>query len=131
MKTVLRWLLLAAVTVSAAPLMAQAALNFNDLVGVWNLTYDDGQMGTFTFSKNADGSPKAVVSTMAGGESTAKDVVIKGDTITFTRDINVQGLTGSVTYSAKLVTGELKGTGNVKLGDGDAMPTPFTAKKAK
>jgi len=131
MKTVLRWLLLAAVTLTAAPLMAQAALNFNDLVGVWNLTYDDGQMGTFTFSKNADGSPKAVVSTMAGGESTAKDVVVKGDTITFTRDINVQGLTGSVTYSAKLVSGELKGTGSVKLGDGDAMPTPFTAKKAK
>jgi len=131
MKTVLRWLLLAAVTLTAAPLMAQAALNFNDLVGVWNLTYDDGQMGTFTFSKNADGSPKAVVSTMAGGESTAKDVVVKGDTITFTRDINVQGLTGSVTYSAKLVAGELKGTGSVKLGDGDAMPTPFTAKKAK
>ena len=131
MKTVLRWLLLAAVTLTAAPLMAQAALNFNDLVGVWNLTYDDGQMGTFTFSKNADGSPKAVVSTMAGGESTAKDVVVKGDTITFTRDINAQGLTGSVTYSAKLVAGELKGTGSVKLGDGDAMPTPFTAKKAK
>jgi len=131
MKTVLRWLLVAAVTVSALPLMAQAALNFNDLVGVWNLTYDDGQMGTFTFSKNADGSPKAVVSTMAGGESTAKDIVVKGDTITFTRDINAQGLTGSVTYSAKLVAGELKGTGSVKLGDGDAMPTPFTAKKAK
>jgi signal peptidase I len=131
MKTVLRWLLVAAVTVSALPLMAQAALNFNDLVGVWNLTYEDGQMGTFTFSKNADGSPKAVVSTMAGGESTAKDIVVKGDTITFTRDINAQGLTGSVTYSAKLVAGELKGTGSVKLGDGDAMPTPFTAKKAK
>lgn len=117
-----------AVTTAVA---AQAPLNFNDLVGVWNLTYEDGQTGTFTFSKNPDGTPKAVVSTMAGGESVAKEVVIKGDTITITRQIDVQGLVGSVTYTAKLVDGALKGTGNVKLGDGDAMPTPFTATKAK
>ena len=71
-----------------------------------------------------------VVSTMAGGESVAKEVVIKGDTITFTRDIAVQGLSGSVTYTAKLVDGALKGTGDVKLGD-VGTPTPFTAKKAK
>jgi len=126
----MRWLLLVALVVTAAPAMAQAPLNFNDLVGKWDLMYDDGQMGTFTFSKNPDGTPKVVVSTMAGGESTAKDVVIKGDTIMFTRDIAVQGLTGSVTYTAKLVDGALKGTGDVKLGD-QGMPTPFTAKKAK
>ena len=129
MRPAMRWLLLAAVTVTAAPAMAQAPLNFNDLVGVWNLMYDDGQTGTFTFSKNADGTPKVVVSTMAGGESTAKEIVIKGDTITFTREIAVQELSGSVTYTAKLVAGALKGTGDVKLGD-VATPTPFTAKKA-
>jgi hypothetical protein len=33
---------------------------------------------------------------MQGGESVAKEVVIKGDTITITRDISVQGLAGSV-----------------------------------
>jgi hypothetical protein len=131
----MRWLLSAALIVTAAPAMAQAPLNFDNLVGTWNLMYDDGQTGTFTFSKNADGTPKVVVSTMAGGESVAKDVAVKGDTITFTRDINAQGLTGSVTYTAKLVEGALKGTGDVKLG-GDAAglapaPTPFTATKAK
>ena len=132
MKTTMRSLLIAAVlALTAAPVMAQAALNFNDLVGKWSLMYDDGQTGTFTFSKNDDGTPKVVVSTMAGGESVAKDVVVKGDTITFTRDINVQGLTGSVTYTAKLVEGALKGSGNVKLGDADGMVTPFTATKAK
>ena len=129
MRTAGRWLLLAAVTVTAAPAMAQAPLNFNDLVGVWNLMYDDGQTGTFTFSKNADGTPKVVVSTMAGGESTAKEIVIKGDTITFTREIAVQELSGSVTYTAKLVAGALKGTGDVKIGDA-GMPTPFTATRA-
>jgi hypothetical protein len=131
MRTAMRWLLSAAVAVTAAPAMAQAALNFNDLVGAWNLMYEDGQMGTFTFSKNTDGTPKVVVSTMAGGESVAKDVVIKGDTITFTRDINVQGATGSVTYTAKLVAGALKGAGDVKLGGPEGTVTPFTATKAK
>ncbi len=137
MKIAMRWLLSAAFVLAAAPALAQAALNFDNLLGVWNLAYDDGQMGTFTFSKNADGTPRVIVSTMAGGESVAKDVVVKGDTITFTRDIAVQGLSGSVTYSAKLVDGALKGTGDVKLGgpDGGApgagTPTPFTATRAK
>ena len=127
-----RWLLLVALTVTAvsAMAMAQAKLNFNDLIGKWDLMYEDGQTGTFTFSKNTDGTPKVVVSTMAGGESVAKEVVIKGDTITFTRDIAVQGLNGTVTYTAKLVDGVLKGTGDVKLGD-VGTPTPFTAKRAK
>jgi hypothetical protein len=113
----MRWLLLAALAVTAAPAMAQTALNFNDLVGKWNLMYEDGQTGTFTFSKNDDGTPKVVVSTMQGGESVAKEVVIKGDTIIITRQIDIQGLVGSVTYTAKLVEGALKGAGDVKLGD--------------
>ena len=131
MRTAMQWLLSAALAVTAAPAMAQAPLNFDNLVGVWNLMYEDGQAGTFTFSKNADGTPKVVVSTMAGGESVAKDIVIKGDTIVFTRDIAVQELSGSVTYTAKLVDGALKGTGDVKLADAGGTPTPFTATKAK
>ena len=137
MRTAVRWLLSAALAVAVAPVMAQAVLNFNDLVGKWNLMYDDGQAGTFTFSKNDDGTPKVVVSTMAGGESVAKNVVIKGDTISFTRDIAAQGLSGSVTYTAKLVDGALKGAGDVKLAGpdgaapGGGAPTPFTATKAK
>ena len=131
MRTALRWLPVAALVVTATPAIAQAPLNFNDLVGVWNLMYEDGQTGTFTFSKNPDGTPKAVVSTMAGGESVAKEVVIKGDTIVITREINVQGAAGSVTYTAKLVEGALKGAGEVKLGDMPIPPTPFTATKAK
>jgi len=137
MRTAMRWLLSAALAATAAPAMAQAPLDFDDLVGVWNLMYEDGQTGTFTFSKNDDGTPKVVVSTMAGGESVAKEVAIKGDTITFTREITAQGLSGSVTYTAKLVDGALKGTGDVKLGDpgggapGGGAPTPFTATRAK
>src|SRR5262245_58551715 len=103
MRRAMGWLFSAALAVTAASVAAQAPLNFNDLVGKWNLMYEDGQTGTFTFSKNDDGSPKVVVSTMAGGESVAKEVSIKGDTITIMREINVQGAVGSVTYTAKLV----------------------------
>ena len=131
MRTAMRWLLSAALAATVAPAVAQAPLNFNDLAGVWNLMYEDGQTGTFTFSKNSDGTPKVVVSTMAGGESVAKEVVIKGDTITITRDISVQGQAGSVIYTAKLAEGALKGAGEVKLGDAAVPPTPFTATKAK
>jgi hypothetical protein len=131
MKTAMRWLLLAGLVMTAAPALAQAPLNFNDLVGNWNLMYEDGQTGTFTFSKNPDGTPKAVVTTMQGGESVAKEIVIKGDTIVIMREINIQGAAGSVTYTAKLVDGALKGAGEVKLGDMPIPPTPFTATKAK
>ena len=131
MRRVMGQLAAAALVVTAAGVAAQTSLNFNDLVGVWNLTYEDGQTGTFTFSKNTDGTPKAVVSTMAGGESVAKEVVIKGDTIPITREINVQGAVGSVVYTAKLVEGALKGAGAVNLGDMPIPPTPFTATKAK
>ena len=135
MRHAMGWLFAAVLAVTAGSVAAQAPLNFNDLVGVWNLMYEDGQTGTFTFSKNPDGTPKVVVSTMQGGESVAKEVVIKGDTITITREISVQGLAGSVVYTAKLVEGALKGTGDVKFAEGAGVPagapTPFTATRAK
>ena len=113
-------------------------LHLESLLGVWNLTYEGGQTtGTLTISKKADGTPMIKVSTSQGGESEARDIVIKGDTISFARDINVQGQTGSVSYTAKLVEGKLQGTGEVKLGGnggggpGGGAPTPFTATKAK
>lgn len=142
MRNPMRLWLTAALSMIAVVAMAQSAtmLRLDDVLGVWNLTYEDGQTtGTFTISKTDDGKPMIKVSTSAGGESEAKDVMIKGDTITFTRDINAQGLTGSVTYTAKLMDGKLVGTGDVKLGGGGGGaggpggggPTPFTAVKAK
>lgn len=136
----MRWCLAAALSTTAALALAQGSptLRLENLVGIWNLTYEGGQTtGTLTISKKADGTPAIKVATSQGGESEAKDIVIKGDTITFARDINVQGQTGSVTYTAKLVEGKLQGTGEVKLGGGGGGgpggggPTPFTATKAK
>ena len=138
MRNAMRWCLAAALSTTAALALAQGppTLHLESLLGVWNLTYEGGQTtGTLTISKKADGTPMIKVSTSQGGESEARDVVIKGDTISFARDINVQGQTGSVSYTAKLVEGKLQGTGEVKLGGGGGPggggPTPFTATKAK
>ena len=139
MSNLLRVCLTAALCMTAASAMAQSAptLHLEDLLGVWNLTYEGGQTtGTLTISRKNDGTPAIKVSTSQGGDSEARDIVIKGDTITFARDINVQGQTGSVSYMAKLVAGKLQGTGEVKLGGGGGGPggggpTPFSATKAK
>ena len=137
MRNAMRWCLAAALSTTAALALAQGPqLRLESLLGVWNLTYEGGQTtGTLTISKKADGTPAIKVSTSQGGESEARDIAIKGDTLTFARDINVQGQTGSVSYTAKLVEGKLQGTGEVKLGGGGGGPgggaTPFTATKAK
>jgi hypothetical protein len=138
MRNAMRWGLAAALSMTVALALAQGppALHLESLLGVWNLTYEGGQTtGTLTISKKADGTPMIKVSTSQGGESEARDITIKGDTITFARDINVQGQTGSVSYTAKLVEGKLQGAGEVKLGGGGGPggggPTPFTATKAK
>jgi hypothetical protein len=140
MRNTIRLCLAAALSMTAALAIAQSSpmLHLEDLLGVWNLTYEGGQTtGTFTISKKGDGTPMIKVSTSQGGESEARDIMIKGDTISFARDINVQGQTGSVVYMAKLVAGKLQGTGEVKLGGaggggpGGGAPTPFTAIKAK
>ena len=138
MRNAMRWCLAAALSTTGALALAQAppTLRLESLLGVWNLTYEGGQTtGTLTISKKADGTPMIKVATSQGGESEAKDITIKGETITFARDINVQGQAGSVSYTAKLVDGKLQGTGEVKLGGGGGPggggPTPFTATKAK
>jgi hypothetical protein len=154
MKTLKHWVLAAALTLTASAATAQAAatLKVDDLVGVWNMMYESGEGGTFTITKNADGTPKIVVQTTQGGQSEANNIVINGDTLTFARTINVGGQAGSVNYTAKLVDGKLQGTGLVNLGGaapggaapggaapggaaggapaGGAMPTPFTATRA-
>ena len=99
-------------------------------MGKWNLMYEDGQTGTFTFSKNDDRTPKFVVSDDGGRRECRQRGRDQGRHDYLTREIAVQGLAGSVTYTAKLVEGALKGTGDVKLGD-VGTPTPFPATRAK
>jgi hypothetical protein len=135
-----QWLIQVRNVNAPAEAAAQTTSVLDQLVGTWNLAYEGGVTGTFTISKNADGTPQIAVTTDQGGQSNARDIVITNDTITFARDIALQGQTGSVNYTAKLVDGKLEGTGLVNLGGGaggapgggaPATPTPFTATKAQ
>jgi len=120
-----RCLLTAALAVIATAATAQSpTLKVDDIVGVWNMMYESGEGGTFTITKNDDGTAKILVQTTQGGQSEANDIAINGDTITFARTINVGGQAGSVNYSAKLVDGKLEGTGLVNLGGGAPGAAP-------
>ena len=107
---------------------AAMALTVDDLAGVWSMTYDMGQgaqtggtiqgaqTGTITVTKGADGSPAISMNTQSGGSSSAKNVKIDGDMLTFSRDISAQGQALSVNYKAQLVDGKLQGSFEVDLG---------------
>jgi hypothetical protein len=130
MRTNVRLRLAAISILMAATATAQDAspLDFDDLVGVWSMVYEDGQVGTLTLSKQRDGMPKIMVTT-AFGESEARDVVIEDNAITSNREIvDPLGQTIRIEYTAKLVDGKLEGTGaTIGLpGDLDGT-TPFTA----
>ena len=106
------------------------SLELSELVGTWTMSYNmmgQGQAtGTITISEADDGSAKIVVSSAAGGNSEAKDVEINGDTLTFSRDINAQGQSLAVSYTAQLVGDELQGEFELSIGGG---ATSWTATK--
>lgn len=138
MKNMIRLLLAVGIGIAANPLIAQDGneLNFDRIVGVWSISYEDGQTGTFTMSKEDDGAPRIKVTTGQGGESEARDIQIEGDTIAFSRDVNMERETFSVNYQARLVNGKLEGTGKVVLnsafaGAAGGATVPFTATRAE
>lgn len=133
------------VTMTISMLVAMAftiniqALEVDELVGTWNMTYDNQlgpQTGTITVSKADDGSAKIVMATSGGGSSDAKNIAIDGDTLTFSRDVNVQGQSLAVNYTAQLMEGQLKGSFTLDLGGQAAAlgaaagPTAWTATRA-
>lgn len=105
------------------------SLELSELLGTWTMSYDMGQgpaTGTITISEADDGSAKIVVSSAAGGNSEARDIEISGDTLTFSRDINAQGQSLGVSYTAQLVDGKLQGEFELSIGGG---ATTWTASK--
>ncbi len=115
----------------AAP--AALALSVDELVGSWAMSYNMGQgnqTGTITVAKNADGSAAITLNTQGGGTSTAGDIAINGEELTFSRTISAQGQSIPVNYKAALVEGELRGTFELDLGGMDAGgPVNWTATK--
>lgn len=105
----------------AAP--AALALDVDELVGSWSMSYNMGQgnqTGTITVAKNDDGSAAITLNTQGGGTSQASDVAITGDELTFSRTISAQGQSIPVNYKASLVDGQLQGTFELDLGGFDA-----------
>ena len=113
-----------------SPALTQA-LTVDELVGNWDMSYDMGQgvqTGTITISKDSDGSPVITMTTQGGGSSSASDVAIEDEEITWSREINVQGQTIGVDYKAQLLDGQLQGTFELDLGGfGGGGPTSWTA----
>ena len=127
-------LLALAALITFAP--AAMALTVDDLVGVWNMSYDMGQgaqTGTITVTKNADGSAGITMNTQGGGTSTARNVMISGEEVTFSRDISAQGQSLGVNYKAHIMDGKLMGVFEIDLGGaapaGSIPPTNWTATK--
>ncbi len=110
---------------------AALALGVDDLVGSWAMSYNMGQgnqTGTITVAKNADGSAAITLNTQGGGTSTASDIAINGEELTFSRTISAQGQSIPVNYKATLVDGQLQGTFELDLGGMDAGgPVSWTA----
>lgn len=131
-----KWVgLLAAVALFAVTPVA-LALTVDDLVGVWNMSYDMGQgaqTGTITVTKGADGMAAISMNTQGGGSSNASNIKIEGDELSFTRTINAQGQSLGVNYKAMLMDGKLQGTFEVDLGGaapaGSIPATAWTATK--
>ncbi len=118
--------------ITAAP--SALALTVDELVGSWAMSYNmmgqGNQTGTITVSKNADGSAAITLNTQGGGGSTATDVAINGDELTFSRTVSAQGQSIPVNYQATLVDGQLQGTFELDLGGMDAGgPVSWTATK--
>ena len=135
MKRAIQLSLAAIWAMTVGPVMGQdeASLDFDEIVGVWSLNYENGQTGTFTMSKRLlVGMPRIIVTTEFG-ESEALDIAIEGDAITFRREI-IDGLgqTIRIEYIAKLVDGKLEGTGETSGLPGDLDGTTrFTATRAE
>ena len=89
------------------------ALTVDELVGVWDMNYDMGQgnqTGTITITRNDDGSAAIRLNTQGGGASDASNIMIEGEELKFSRQINAQGQSLGVDYSARLVDGNLEGS---------------------
>lgn len=94
----------------------------------WEMEGRDGQKRTQTVTLKADGDK--LTGTMSGrnGETPIENGKISGDTISFTRTMNMGGESRKMMYSGKLAGEELKLTMKSENGE---MSRDFVAKRAQ
>jgi hypothetical protein len=122
-----RVIILSAVMVLAGIVLARAA----NVDGKWvaQVPGQGGQTREVTFNFKADGDK--LTGTVSGrqGDTPISDGTIKGDDISFTQTVEVQGNPVKLTYTGKVTGDEIKMTR--KREGADTPPAEFTAKRVK
>jgi hypothetical protein len=103
-----------------------------DITGTWTTQFDS-QVGVqkYTFEFKADGTKLTgkAISNIAGADATSDltDGKVNGDEVTFTENLNYQGMELKITYKGKISGDEIKFSRQV----GDAGGEEFVAKRVK
>jgi hypothetical protein len=81
----------------------------------------------YTYTFKTDGDKVVGTAKSAGGESTLQNVVVTGDDISFTENLDFQGMTIAIDYKGKISGDEIKFTRKI----GDFGNDEIVAKRAK
>jgi hypothetical protein len=103
-----------------------------DITGTWTTQFDS-QVGVqkYTFEFKVDGTKLTgkAISNIAGTDATSDltDGKVTGDEVTFTENLNYQGMELKITYKGKISGDEIKFSRQV----GDSGGEEFVAKRVK
>lgn len=123
-----RRLFLTAAAIALAPFAVLAAEAIN-LAGTWTTKFES-QVGEqiYTYTFKVDGGKLTGSAKSNLGEATLTDVKVDKDTVTFTENLNYQGMELAITYTGKIVSAdEIKFKRDVAGQGGEE----FTAKREK
>jgi len=100
-----------------------------DVSGTWTASFDT-QVGqqSYTYTFKVDGGKLTGTAKSNLGEGTITDGKVNGDDITFTENLNYQGMQLMIPYKGKISGDEIKFTRTVAEG---FDPETFVAKRAK
>jgi hypothetical protein len=99
-----------------------------DVTGTWTASFDT-QVGqqTYTYNFKVTGGKLTGTAKSNLGEATLENGVVNGDEISFTENLNYQGMQLQIPYKGKISGDEIKFTRTVIEG----MNEDFVAKRAK
>src|SRR5580692_10762962 len=114
---------------TALMLLIAAVALAADVSGTWTASFDT-QVGqqNYTYTFKVDGGKLTGTAKSNLGEGTITDGKVNGDDITFTENLNYQGMQLVIPYKGKISGDEIKFTRTVAEG---FDPETFVAKRAK
>lgn len=100
-----------------------------DISGQWTASFDT-QIGTqnYTYTFKVDGEKLTGTAKSDNGESQITDGTVKGDEVTFTENLDMQGTAIAITYTGKIADDN---TINFTRQVGDFATETLVAKRAK